>query len=548
MLANSTASSVLSLPLRVASAPSPASRAGTSLLATAGRRRLPFPHQVRYASTQQDSSASAPSLASRDSARVSAGTGAGPSSSGPGGMPKVSTTFIVLSSLGVLATGYGVWEYYQSLNAWPRELRDDLRNALLARDRGDTKRASDHFKKVLLAARGMVGLPSSPLGSNPTLKTSGIAIAYAAMLERDGALDEAYKVYAEALDEVLLRGNFAPEDSSTSTSKAAAERAQGSRQYEKVRSPEERMRAVAIAQRLGDLALRPEVRDQLVNAGQWNSDPAEEHLKWSVEELLRLVNLVDTKTKTRLTADKEDAVLLSDLSLPPWVSTTDLGASLEALGAFYASRSNVEYAVPLFLQALALLLPPTKPSQGADKESGALAAKLNGGASRPEPTASDRCHAGVIMNNLAQLFVQVSDSSPLRQAPSSAGSPQASPIGSMEQGLAWASKGLEIVQSTQARCGWVDSERDGVGVSLKSTGQEEQDRVRAECARAQVTLLYNLGLINEMSKDVPAARHFFQRAYAEAERYGFRDARSRSAQGLARLERLKRKGSSSSFA
>ncbi|CAD6950140.1 unnamed protein product [Tilletia controversa] len=460
--------------------------------------------------------------------------------------------FIILSSLGLLATAYGVWEYYKSFSAWPRELRDDLRGALLARDRGDSKRASEYFKKVLVAARGMVTASSSgqqqPLGKDPTLKTTGIAIAYAAMLEQDGALDEAYKVYAEALDEILLRGDFEPESSTEATQRVRGGRGR-SRLYEEVRSPEERMRAVALAQRCGDLALRPEVRDQLVNAGQWDSDPAEEHLKWSVEELLRLVNIVDTKDseKTKLTGEKADAVLLSDLSLPPWVSTTDLGASLEALGAFYASRSNIEYAVPLFLQALALLLPPTRSSQGADQESNLLATKIHGDGARPEPSPSDRCHAGVIMNNLAQLFVQVSEASPLRQPPSTEGPTKAPAVGPVEQGLAWANKGLEIVQSTQARCGWVNSERDGVGVSLKSTGEEEQDRVRAECARAQVTLLYNLGLINEMSKDTLAARHFFQRAYTEAERYGFRDARSRSAQALARLERMKRKGSSSSF-
>ncbi|KAK0566339.1 hypothetical protein OC844_000800 [Tilletia horrida] len=543
--------------------------------ACGGEGRLSLPRRT-YA-TQRDEtgktggSSPLPSASTTPKPRVSV---SGTTVSAGARPPRVQTVFVILCSLGLLATAYGVYEYSQSFQTWPRELREDLRAALHARNRGDVKHAKVAFAKVLAAARRMVPAPSQegaegsgPLGSKATLKTTGIAIAYAAMLEREGELLEAYKVYSDALDEILLRGSFDPSLASDEKegqgqsqgagagagepgTQSVRERAQARARYERVRSPEERMRAVAIAQRLGDLALRAEVRDALVNAGAWGAEPAEEHLQWSVEELLRLVVPASGSAAKMAAAggqgkDADGTAWLTELELPKWVTRTDVGASLEALGAFYASRNNIEYAVPLFLQALALLLPPSSPlsaSAGGPVPEQTLASKLAaGGDRRAPPTTAERCHAGVLMNNLAQLFVQVPESSPLRRAgldsPTSSASDSVGPLG---QGLAWASRGLDVVQTAQAGCGWVNSARDGVGVSLVSTGDTELDLVRAECARAQVTLLYNLGQISEMAKDLPSARRYFQRAYTEAERYGFRDARSRSAQGLSRLERARK--------
>jgi len=455
----------------------------------------------------------------------------------------------------VLATAYGVYEYSQSFKTWPRELRDDLRQALHARNRGDIKQASTHFQRVLAAARALA--PSGKLGTRDVgLKTSGIAIAWGAMLEGEGEWVEAYAVYADALDEILLRGNYDPALLASESKSSASSSSTTSASYADVRSPAERMRAVAIAQRLGDLALRPEVRDHLVNSGEWERDPAEVHLSWSVEELLRLVVPRDGTRKPLVQAlrrgsdgagaspaqenEEEGGIRLADLHLPPWVTATDLGASLEALGAFYATRGQIDYAVPLFLQALSLLLPPTSSSSSstttttsAEESLGSRLAKLS---DRTAPTVAERCHAGVLMNNLAQLFVQVSEDSPLRGSPSIN-----TAINPVDQGRAWANRGLDVVQTAQASCGWVNSAQAGNGLTLKSTGDDRQDFVRAECARAQVTLLYNLGSINELAGDVPVARRYFQRAYTEADRYGFRDARSRSAQGLSRLERKERR-------
>lgn len=72
-------------------------------------------------------------------------------------------------------------------------------------------------------------------------------------------------------------------------------------------------------------------------------------------------------------------MLVGELDLPPWVGKNDLGATLEALGNFYAGKRNVEYAMPLYLQSISLLLPPPK----ADK---------------PEPGSADKCHAATIVS------------------------------------------------------------------------------------------------------------------------------------------------------
>jgi len=70
--------------------------------------------------------------------------------------------------------------------------------------------------------------------------------------------------------------------------------------------------------------------------------PAEEEkwLVWGVEEILRIVQ--DSQTKSDVGMLDESRMVLAELELPGWVTTTDLGAPLEALGAFYARSGNLE--------------------------------------------------------------------------------------------------------------------------------------------------------------------------------------------------------------
>ena len=76
---------------------------------------------------------------------------------------------------------------------------------------------------------------------------------------------------------------------------------------------------------------------------------------------------------------KIEPITVGELELPAWVGKADMGATLEALGNLYAARGDVEYAMPLYLQSISLLVPP--PSSG-----------------KPEPGSSDKCHAATIVS------------------------------------------------------------------------------------------------------------------------------------------------------
>lgn len=116
----------------------------------------------------------------------------------------------------------------------------------------------------------------------------------------------------------------------------------------------ERMRAVAIASKLGEMA----------ETFQQPAAEEERLLVFAVEEMLRVVrslqsakddssplsllaNLVsgeNAATKTEAAEQDDEKVVLADLNLPKWVTVTDVGAPIEALGAFYSRVGQIEYA------------------------------------------------------------------------------------------------------------------------------------------------------------------------------------------------------------
>lgn len=92
------------------------------------------------------------------------------------------------------------------------------------------------------------------------------------------------------------------------------------------------------------------------------------------EEVLRLAS---SGTSTKKTPG-EAGILVGEMDLPSWVTKTDIGATLESLGNLYARKGNVEYAMPLYLQSISLLMPP--PS-----------------ARKEEPSTEEKCHAATIV-------------------------------------------------------------------------------------------------------------------------------------------------------
>ena len=505
-----------------------------------------------------------------------------PSVSGPGAV-RVGTLFTSLVALAVAVTGYGLYEYYTSFSAWPASIRDDLRAALKARNRGDARRAESYFRKALATARSIKGelneATPTPKGQpkglegEAMLKISGIAIALAALLEGEGKVEESYEVLQDVFDEVMQQGKY---------EKVAEEKGEWKR------SDRDRMRAVQIAQKLGLLGQLPEVRIALLEKARAASgaqedvegnaegkkyrfsltgtaesqDPAEKWLVWSVEELFRLVLPADVHasalaaaaapsepnsaapspapTQTLKSVTPPTSISLADLDLPSWVTKLDLLSSIESLGTFYAAKGLPEYAVPLYLQTLSILLPPTPSSA---------------------PTASERCKAGLVMNNLSQLL---------------SGS-------NIADATKWATKGLEITDKTVQLAGFEQAASEAQkGVQVVQSSEERTQEVRFECLGVKLTLLYNLGVLSDVSSPPPHATHstmrlpdrtmtltrvlplslslfvssrvfcvqmagdkcqarvYFQKAYALADKVGgptFAVAKTKAAESLARLER-----------
>lgn len=153
-------------------------------------------------------------------------------------------------------------------------------------------------------------------GVHPYLKTTGIAITLAGVLEADGKTEQAYQIYQEALS-LLQEG---PGDST-------------SRLHTRLSAPE-RLRGVAIAHKLGELA------EQL-----HKPEEEEKWLVYSVETVLRDImgaSPAAVVSVERGTAEgKELSDLMGHLNLPVWATSHDLAAPFEALASFYSKVGKI---------------------------------------------------------------------------------------------------------------------------------------------------------------------------------------------------------------
>src|SRR6266404_2013584 len=143
-----------------------------------------------------------------------------------------------------------------------------------------------------------LSLPLVKLSPSPFLKLSGIAITLSEVLEVDGQPKTAYGIYVTALEHL--------------------------KQHWASLTGEEKLRAISIGQKLGEMA----------DTYQLGDEEEERWLTWSVEEVLKLAK--DNGSPRLQGKSEESHLVLSDLELPKWVSVTDIGAPLEALGTFYA--------------------------------------------------------------------------------------------------------------------------------------------------------------------------------------------------------------------
>ncbi|KAG0292384.1 hypothetical protein BGZ97_005611 [Linnemannia gamsii] len=320
-------------------------------------------------------------------------------SSGRGGVRNFPITAIALILGGLTLTGAGLWQFYTSgVNAFPEDIRNDLRKALYYQNYGnDRDKAVGYYRSALNAAM-----------QHPDLKVdgpevTGIMIQLGTMFQDMGRTQEAIDVLVMSF-EVLVHGRTMGTGNDSATS---SEHVHGPR----VMDGPTRLKTVGIAQKLGDLyhALK---KDQ----------QAERYYLWSVEQLMKNHEQIQARSPTH-TSDEERLQNARDReamrkqfsfdNLPSWMTKTDFGASLEALGGFYTSKGVYSNALPLYMRALSLIEP-------------------------------NSCHAAVLMCNISDAFAG---------------------LGNIEDATGWAERGLKVgsAQSGQ-ECD------EGCGVILYNLG------------------------------------------------------------------------------
>ncbi|KAG1736112.1 uncharacterized protein EDB91DRAFT_537334 [Suillus paluster] len=319
---------------------------------------------------------------------------AAPPQSTTGGV-RVSKLFTALLALGIGATGLGLYEFYTSFTLWPEQVRGDLRAGIKARNQGDLSLSERYITRAFQTA---LSLPYQTFAPDPYLKLSGIA-SLLSEVSSDRRSREALRIAWELGAGPSEQTHPSPDAEKTPS--PVAEGAPGWSSY--TLSDEERLRRVALAYKLGQLSSERDV------------DEEEKWLIWAVEEVLRLSGLgtknADSDTNTKAHSNSGSSAL-EELDPPAWMSKTDLGAPLEALGALYAKKGRIEYAMPLYLQAISLLLPPKTHNVPVE----------------------DRCRAAQLMNNLSELIMRRPPTPEIRA-----------------QAEAWARQALGVIERAQAQ-------------------------------------------------------------------------------------------------
>ncbi|KAF7360319.1 hypothetical protein MVEN_00761400 [Mycena venus] len=351
----------------------------------------------------------------------------------PNSPPPRSTLWIATAcfgTLGAAALAYAGWDAYNNWrNLYPLEVRVDLKAGIGAKNKGDSESSAYYKRKAWDTA---ITLPLEVFKTEPYLKITGIAVDLAGDLEEDGKTQEAFALYSDALN--LIR-NGSPEQ---------------------VLSGRERLRAVSLAVKLG----------QLAEPCGLPVDEEEKILVFAVEEMLKL--LKDAQ------GDKSQPLDFFHLKLPSWMTKTDVGVPLQELGDFYGRAGKLEYAIPLYIQGISLLVP----------EDGV---KL-----LPE----DMCQAAHLMNNIVELTVR--------------GTPTA------ERQLyaeTWAHKALSLLQAAR---------------------KDTKEPIPI-CELALCAALFNAGMLRELSGDEKRARSFFMASFQQSKSYGVEQGVAAAKDAIERL-------------
>ncbi|KAF5381342.1 hypothetical protein D9615_008361 [Tricholomella constricta] len=355
-------------------------------------------------------------------------------------------TLLLLAGVGVIA--YGIYDIYGMMTLWPPEVRTDLRGGLKAKNKGDLKLSEQYLRRAWETSKT---LPIELFKKEPYLKTSGIAVLLASVLEAEGKPEKAYDVYLDALTRLQQVGT-----------------------KDQLLSGPEKLRAIAISYKLAEMAgdlERPEEEER--------------HLVWAVEAILRSVLRMGEQTMqlehvseadTAVPSDTDTRTMISELTLPDWATKTDVAAPLEALGAVYAQAGRLDYAMPLYLQAISILMPPA-PQQSSDE---------------------DRCRGAQLMSNLSELIIRsqpkVTDEI-------------------LHQAEAWATKGLEITMHAK----------------------ETASTPNPTCELAFAVALFNVAAMRRMAGDKEEAKKLFSLSLKQSRAVGLQSGIQHAEDALRQL-------------
>jgi tetratricopeptide (TPR) repeat protein len=190
--------------------------------------------------------------------------------------------------------------FFSAVYKYPEEIRKNLRKGLYYQNyRNDPNRAVNYYQTALNEAFNDAEL------DNASPEVTGIMIQLGSLYEELGRIRDAANVFTMAFDAIVT-----PNDTPAKL------------------DGKMKLKSIGLAQKLGDL-------HQILK----QDEQAEKYYVWSVEQLLQSQSEVaqsnnDSSNLNNLFSKK------LDMHLPPWMTFTDLGASLEALASFYSSRQK----------------------------------------------------------------------------------------------------------------------------------------------------------------------------------------------------------------
>ncbi|GAA6058124.1 hypothetical protein JCM3770_005952 [Rhodotorula araucariae] len=406
---------------------------------------------------------------------------------------KVGHLFAGLALLGIGATTYGLYQFYQSFTAYPdtdtHPVRSKLRAALRAQSAGEPDRSSTFFASAYALAQDLFTQGTlAPTREEAVLRLTGIAIRWGAMWESVAETARAIDAYDTGFQPVAaLVDGYKP----------------GAVDDGRAPSVAEVQRGAALAIKLGDLWVKL--------GGSEADSEAERYYTWAVQELMRLSLTDDQKAKVEAELAAQDAPPASvakapaekkaseddELKLPGWIGDVELVAAMERLGELYSRMGKIELAQPLLQQAITMIFPPP-PKEGPRP---------------PMPPIPRRCHAATLMNNLSSALV-------------SAASPSSDAI---QASAGWARQALTVSNGCRKEA---EQARKGAEVPL---GEREE----RECELTAIVASYNLGKLSEMSKDTISAEQWFVQSGTHAAKLGLHDAARQSNDAIRRLKHPK---------